>query len=128
MLPQLTAVDVLVGVLAVGFLAALFGWVGGAGALRSCRARLSAFEDTLEIFDGRIKRREGAAGQVATQRRKSALQERDDEADKLAQALSRRHPNLGVRVLTEQDAEEAQLLELEREARAKGLMGKGKAS
>jgi len=119
---------VLVGVLAVGFLAALFGWVGGAGALRSCRARLSAFEDTLEIFDGRIKRREGAAGQVATQRRKSALQERDDEADKLAQALSRRHPNLGVRVLTEQDAEEAQLLELEREARAKGLMGKGKAS
>ncbi len=128
MAASLTAVDVLNLVLVVGFLAALFGWAGGKGALRSLRADMLNFEGTLEAFDRRIKQREGTAGQAATQRRRTELQTRDDEADKLAQALARGGGRRrGPAIVTEQDAEEAAITQLEQEARAKGLMS-GKVS
>jgi len=127
MAASLTAVDVLNLVLVVGFLAALFGWAGGKGALRSLRADMLNFEGTLEAFDRRIKQREGTAGQAATQRRRTELQTRDDEADKLAQALARGGGRRRPAIVTEQDAEEAAITQLEQEARAKGLMS-GKVS
>jgi len=123
---HLTALDVLNLVLVVGFLSALFGWAGGQGALRSHRARLMGIEDQLEAFDARIKRREGAAGQAATQRRRTALQQRDEEAERLAQALAQRGGR-ALRPLTEQDEEEAALAQLEREAEARGLKQKAQS-
>ncbi len=119
----LTALDVLNLVLVVGFLAALFGWAGGKGALRSLRAELSGLGDSLDALDVRLKRREGSAGQAATQKRKTELQARDDEADKLAQALARGGGRRAGLRMTEQDAEELRIAELEAKAQRDGIMG-----
>src|SRR5882672_12278753 len=90
MAPGLSALDVLNLVLIVGLLAALFGWAGGRGGLRSAFARIRALEDVQETYDIRLKRREGAVGQAATQKRKTLLQERDAEAEQLARDLAAR--------------------------------------
>ena len=124
----LTPLDLLNLVLVVGFLAALFGWAGGKGALRAFSARIGGLEDAQEVFDVRLKKREGAAGQVATQKRKTQLQAVDAEAERLAAALSRGRGVAAPRALDLPDDEEAAEAQLMQEAKARGLLRGGKAS
>jgi len=131
MAPGLSALDVLNLVLVVALVAASAGWAGGRGGLRSAFARIRALEDVQETYDIRLKRREGAVGQAATQKRKTLLQERDAEAEQLARDLAARRGRGGGMLfpaeLTEQEREEGAAAQLEAEAEALGLKQKGKA-
>lgn len=113
MLAQLSAWDLLQLVLVVGFLAALFGWAGGAGARLTFAMRLDRCESYLLQLLNRAKGANGqAAAKVQRERTTSAEREAEDLAEKLAASPRRRAAPI---------SEEDQLVEWEKVARKRGL-------
>jgi hypothetical protein len=107
MLAGVTAFELLVLVLVLGFIGALSGWAGGLGARLGFSARVDRVEGILLQLLNRAK---GAAGgEVARQTRElqtSRMKEAEQLAAKLAQVPKRR--NLFGRSLSPLDAAEEQ--------------------
>ncbi len=121
MLAQLTAFDVLVLVLVLGSVAAICGWAGGAGARLSFSMRLRTVEGYLLQL---INRSKGAAGQAKLQEQRQRETSVQGQAEQLAAKLRgvRLAPPVNWDSIPEDDPRA--LAELERRARASGLVGK----
>jgi hypothetical protein len=115
MLAQLSAWELLNVVLVVGFVAALCGWAGGAGARLTYSARLDRIESTLIQVLNRAK---GAAGQAQTQ----VTRERTSAAAREAEILATRLRAQNIRTVKPVDQWTEH--DLEAEARRRGLVSK----
>jgi hypothetical protein len=116
MLPSATAFDLFALMLAVGFVAALFGWAGGVGGRLSYSFRVERVERTLEQL---LNRSKGQAGQAKTQQTRELQKSRMDEAQALAAELSKR-----VRVQTpNRDLTDGEMVSI---AAQRGLLGSEK--
>jgi hypothetical protein len=113
MLPSATAFDLFVLSLAVGFIAALFGWAGGMGGRLSYSFRVERVERTLEQL---LNRSKGQAGQAKTQETRVLQQSRMAEA----QALIAQHM---AKTGRKQELREEDLLKI---AAQRGLVMSGK--
>jgi hypothetical protein len=127
-LGSLTAIDVVLLLLGIGLVAALFGYAGGTGARIRDRIRLASLEDAFAGLAGVVNRYKGAAGQAVAKQQREKLTKREQEAEELALKLQRGRGGglFPQRPLSEQDAEEQALAQLEREAEQKGLKIGGK--
>lgn len=114
MLAGMTAVDVLVLVLVVGFLAALFGWAGGKGAMLSLTWRVDQVE---RVAGSVLARAKGQAGQASTQKLREQTQSRMAEAETLKAQLDRARGGLSI---AQRDLTES---EFRARALARGLTG-----
>lgn len=92
MLAQLSAFDVLVGVLVIGFISALFGWAGGAGARLVFSLRLDKVEAVTMTI---LNRSKGAIGGERAQQHRNRVTSAEKEAEELAKRLAAQAPRRG---------------------------------